>query len=330
MASDGDGREPQSPDYVEKMLGDQFDEAVKEEVRSFRKPAYWELLERQAEQRQSRLDPIEDVDLYLRHGLPLPPPDYQRVQQALEDEIRDLEVAKAGGSDAELIKKRRELVTHASPEQLRWLKLKAYHSAMQKLRPPAKQAEDALPASSASASTPASSTAAGGNQEEESEWVPGWDSREYLTAAQARSHPVLAAVTARALGGAGASTSAARGAAAGRRPASTGRSQPFGAVLRVTATDPAALAALEDSGYEVLQLADGAAGHVTAYRAFAPQYVEFYEKEEQLRRQRRRAAGLFWGGLLAAVGVQAVRWLVQRRRRQRRQQQRHPQDGDES
>ncbi len=83
------------------------------------------------------LDPVEDLDVFQAYDLRLPPTTYDALQEAAQEEIESLEASKGVTLDPEhqrVVAYRQQLMDGTSGDDVKWLKLRAYHRAMDKLR----------------------------------------------------------------------------------------------------------------------------------------------------------------------------------------------------
>lgn len=263
-------------DFVERVLANEFSETLKDEVRQLGRLA-------REEEEDSSLDPIEDLDLFIEHQIPMTPPAYEAVRGAFQQDLNNLERIRDPQLDPEqrrIIDSRRQLVEGTPLEDVKWLKLKAYHQAMRQLQPVKAQAAAAssgqpLPQAAggeaSNSGTSSSRLGQGAADDTESEWAPGWDSRQYLRPQELRQHPLLAAVSARLLG---------KAAKPAPQPAS-GSGARHAEALR-------------------------------PYRRYTQEHLALQERERQLAAHRRQKGLLFCGGLAAVAVYELVRMLRRR------------------
>eukprot|EP00879_Flechtneria_rotunda_P017459 GHRR01018297.1.p1 GENE.GHRR01018297.1~~GHRR01018297.1.p1 ORF type:complete len:280 (+),score=99.31 GHRR01018297.1:171-1010(+) len=139
-SEDGEVAARDSTDTVEERLAGNFDESIVSEVKKFSKPAW--------EKPESGLDPIDDAQTFYDYNFKLLPPVHDAYMEVAEEKKQQLEALKRAPSPAEkaLIEQRKKLVEGKAPEDLRWLKHKAYYRGIQKVRAAKKQLEQAAEA----------------------------------------------------------------------------------------------------------------------------------------------------------------------------------------
>lgn len=267
----------------------------------------------------SSLDPIDDLSEFLEHQLRIPPAVYDGLQAAIAEEVAALEAAKSlqlSPAERAAIEKRQQLVEGRPLEEVRWLKLKAYHRALDKLR--ARQDEaaaartspeylaahgaplDVVPAADI-LQTPAAFAAA-------QQGAPAQHSVGFL-ARIGRSRPSPSGI---ARSGDAEDSEWAYEADSYAQHTYVFDSLADGfECLRV----PRAAAAAAEDGFKDASgsgrdAADGATGQRTIYTA---DYLKRKELAEQVARQQRRSAQAFWLPLLGALSASGLRWLWRRR-----------------
>lgn len=132
-AVDGPGAtQADEPDSVELELNGAFDPPVLERVREFQRPAWMR------RRKPKVLDPLEDYTEWENSGLPFPPDAWDTIAEAILEEDEELQEAKNIPPPHEKLKEevvyRRRLVEGTTPQDLTWLKLKAYHRGMDTLQ----------------------------------------------------------------------------------------------------------------------------------------------------------------------------------------------------
>lgn len=83
------------------------------------------------------LDPIDDVEDHARHDLRLPPAAYDAVEAAVQQEVQALRQqrdSRLPPDEEQLVRYRKQLVEGSSVDDVKWLKLRAYHRAMDQMR----------------------------------------------------------------------------------------------------------------------------------------------------------------------------------------------------
>ncbi len=116
------------PDSVDLEFGNEYSEETLNILRMIDRPAYLE--------ETSSLDPVDDLSQYVEHQLALPPAAYDTLQDVGQDQLRELERLGKEELDPaaqDAIRYRQRLAQGASHQDLTWLKLRAYHRAMDKL-----------------------------------------------------------------------------------------------------------------------------------------------------------------------------------------------------
>lgn len=102
---------------------------INAEIAEYDKPAWQES--------DSSLDPVSDLEEFLEHELKLPPSTYDDLQRVIATRTAELEAAKqlTLPQDAQAaVQKRQQLVQGQQLEEVKRLKLKAYHRFMDKLQ----------------------------------------------------------------------------------------------------------------------------------------------------------------------------------------------------
>ncbi|KAG1664515.1 hypothetical protein FOA52_007779 [Chlamydomonas sp. UWO 241] len=297
-------------DSVDAQYAGEFSEETRNMMKGYGKPTWLD--------EESSLDPVEDLEEHEQYGLRLPPTTYDAAQAAADEYAAELRAAAGEALDPEeeaLIRYRRDLVKGTDLEELKLLKLRAYHRAMdtQRARAAAASPEarrqlmeeydvplDAVPAELIDMSPEqlaerwAASQQGGSSapawddpllDSDGSEWAADWAATGYLTSAAGRAQLV-----------------ATLGLGAARRgaPAPTPRPEPqpkFGDLL--IHGDP--------SNYQVYEAAHG----------YTPEYLEQQQLQRKWRMQQRQRALAFWlplSGVLGLAAVKGVRALLRARR----------------
>jgi hypothetical protein len=253
-----------------------------------------------------------------QHGLRLPPTTYDAAQAAADEYAAELRAAAGESLDPEeeaMIRYRRDLVKGTDLEELKLLKLRAYHRVMDKQRARAAAASpearrqlmeeydlplDAAPAGLIDmspeqlaerwvASQQGGSSAPAWDDplnSDVSEWAADWAATGYLTTASGRAQLVGT------LG-----PGAARRGAPAPAPRPQGPQPQFGDLL--LHGDP--------SKYRVYEPTHG----------YTPEYLEQQQLQRKWRAQQRQRALAFWlplGGVLGLAAVKGVRALLRSRR----------------
>jgi hypothetical protein len=120
--------ERQEPDSLDELFQGEYEPSVVNEVRQYEKPAY--------EEEASSLDPVDDIEEFVRHGFAIPPERYDEVQKEGLKHLNKLERLREPleGEDKARVEQRLDLVKHRPLEDVRWLKHKAYYRSMEKIR----------------------------------------------------------------------------------------------------------------------------------------------------------------------------------------------------
>lgn len=118
-------------DDIDDKFGD-YDSEIRQEIRSLEAPLH--------EQVESSLDP-GDLDEFLENGFPFKRADWEALQKAAEAEIKELEELRdpVPESYRDQIAHRVKLVEGKDPEEVKWLKMKAYYKARDLARASAAQ-----------------------------------------------------------------------------------------------------------------------------------------------------------------------------------------------
>ncbi|MEW5297564.1 MAG: hypothetical protein WDW38_006735 [Sanguina aurantia] len=140
------------PDSVDLELNGKFDPPVLERVREFDRPAWMR------RRKPVILDPLEDYTEWEASGLPFPPDAWDTIAAAIREEDAEMQEAKNIPLDESLKQEvvyRRRLVQGTTPQDLTWLKLKAYHRGMDTLQALRQAPPDSQHQHSHSSSSPA-------------------------------------------------------------------------------------------------------------------------------------------------------------------------------
>lgn len=92
------------------------------------------------------MDAIDDLSDYALHNFRIPPDDYELIQRAAQEEVDTLESLK-GETDpqaAARVAARQQLVEGRTPQDVAWLKHKAYYRALKKMREQRRRREEAV------------------------------------------------------------------------------------------------------------------------------------------------------------------------------------------
>lgn len=117
------------PDSVEEEFGGEYSSETLDLLRSINKPEYLE--------ESSSLDPVSDLSEYLDNSLAIPPATYDALQEIGKEKLRAMEELKDAEPDASVtdtVRYRQALAQGTRPEDMTWLKLRAYHRAMNELK----------------------------------------------------------------------------------------------------------------------------------------------------------------------------------------------------
>ena len=85
----------------------------------------------------SSLDPVSDLTDYIDNGLGLPPASYDALKEGAQEKIKQLQAFKdykVQPDEQEAVRYRQRLVEGADHADVTWLKLRAYHRAVDQLR----------------------------------------------------------------------------------------------------------------------------------------------------------------------------------------------------
>ncbi|KAJ9512795.1 hypothetical protein QJQ45_028990 [Haematococcus lacustris] len=118
----------ESTDSIQEEFGYEYSEDTLNLLRSIPKPLWKE--EQDAE---TSLDPVGELSEYLAHDLPLPPPVYDTMQHVGAEALAELQEAmdrKPDPQDQQDAEYRTQLARGTDPREMTWLKLRAYHRAM--------------------------------------------------------------------------------------------------------------------------------------------------------------------------------------------------------
>jgi hypothetical protein len=123
-----DAAERQEPDSLDELFQGEYEPSVVNEVRQYERPPW--------DEEASSLDPVDDIEEFVRHGFSIPPERYDEVQREGLKHLNKLERLKQPLEPEEQAKveQRIDLVKHKSLEDVKWLKHKAYYRSMQKIR----------------------------------------------------------------------------------------------------------------------------------------------------------------------------------------------------
>jgi len=340
-------RREREPDSVDALLGGAYSEGAIEGVRALGRPPW--------EEEDSSLDPVSDLEDFLEHGLALPPATHDALQGAVGAAVAALEAAKgqrlAPAAEAR-VRARRALAEGAPAEEVKWLKLKAYHRGVARLRQEAAaDAADARsPAALAARGVPLDVPGAADLAAPPLEWLQRQLQKRGPAAGDGAAAAVAAAERA-TRGGLGAGSSGA-GSGGGRRraaPAADSEWDPSWEAAGYDARHPHVRAALREalgaapapaapespaaaSSSSAAAAAKGGEGPAAALSGRpagtvvrrGPQagwqavYTPAAARQRTLARrldlQQRRGRQAFWGGLLAVLGASGLQWLMRRRR----------------
>ncbi|GFH23451.1 uncharacterized protein HaLaN_21065 [Haematococcus lacustris] len=118
----------ESTDSIQEEFGYEYSEDTLNLLRSIPKPLWKE--EQDAE---TSLDPVGELSEYLAHDLPLPPPVYDTMQHVGAEALAELQEAmdrKPDPQEQQDAEYRTQLARGTDPREMTWLKLRAYHRAM--------------------------------------------------------------------------------------------------------------------------------------------------------------------------------------------------------
>eukprot|EP00200_Dunaliella_tertiolecta_P014613 CAMPEP_0202393840 /NCGR_PEP_ID=MMETSP1127-20130417/93119_1 /ASSEMBLY_ACC=CAM_ASM_000462 /TAXON_ID=3047 /ORGANISM="Dunaliella tertiolecta, Strain CCMP1320" /LENGTH=375 /DNA_ID=CAMNT_0048996435 /DNA_START=14 /DNA_END=1141 /DNA_ORIENTATION=- len=117
-------------DTVELEYGAEFSETTLDILRGYERPSYLQELE-------DSLDPVDDLDDHLAHGIKIPPATYEALQAAGREEIEGLARMRDAPIDPEKqeeVRYRQQLAEGTQPKDLTWLKMRAYYRGAERIR----------------------------------------------------------------------------------------------------------------------------------------------------------------------------------------------------
>eukprot|EP00798_Chlamydomonas_sp_ICE-L_P017139 gene17139-23443_t len=121
--------EPYDPTGVDDKYKFEYSEETRDRLKSMNNPPWQETDE--------SLDPIEDMQAYQEFDYKYPPATYEKLVDASKSQIAELEAlreARLPEDYEEVVRYRKELVSGTAAEEIKWLKLRAYHRGQAILR----------------------------------------------------------------------------------------------------------------------------------------------------------------------------------------------------